>query len=228
MGKKNAVGYNADVSQAAYEVVGNNAGGLSLSAIQAAMKTAVVVDIVSGDAKDDVAGVGARTLGVTFLDGDYVEKYEVVTMDGTTDVELNGGVAVHAVLKMRVLSAGTENDNAGVITAENVGNDVIAAIAASVNCTQQATLAVPANRNYVVEKITTQISGSATLCNVKLTEIDESGLAYDLVVAPALSSGGDTSIEVNITVLEKKVLLLQGITTAADDSMTCAILGRIR
>lgn len=99
--------------------------------------------IVSGDAKDAAAGVGARTMRIYGLDGDYAEVTEDVTLNGTTPVNTTNSYT--RINRMIVLTAGSEGDNAGAITATAASDSTVtASIGAGFNQTLQAIYCVPA------------------------------------------------------------------------------------
>lgn len=75
--------------------------------------TAVAMELVSDSASDTLAGVGARTVTIDYLDSTYTSKTTVVSLNGTTAVALPENVL--RVNNLRVATAGTVGGN-------NVGN----------------------------------------------------------------------------------------------------------
>ena len=82
---------------------------------------AVKLKVSSDNAADDSpSGVGARTVVVEGLDGNYAEISETVTLDGTTPVETDATfLRTH---RMYVATAGTGLTNTGVIYAADTGD----------------------------------------------------------------------------------------------------------
>jgi hypothetical protein len=72
-------------------------------------------EILSSDTNDTSAGTGAQTVVIQYLDDNYVEQAEVLTMNGTTAVDF---VAIDAFRFRRALvfTAGSGDINAGDIT----------------------------------------------------------------------------------------------------------------
>ena len=103
--------------------------------------------IVSADAKDDGTGVGLRTIQVTGLVNQTAADAstgritdETVTMDGTTAVTMTNHFSF--IYSIRGLTAGSETDNAGAITAKH-GTDDIAVMLAGENRTEMGVMVVP-------------------------------------------------------------------------------------
>lgn len=98
--------------------------------------------IVSDDAADVAAGTGARTVKLWWLDGDYVEQSDTVTMTGATPVV----VAASALRFIRalVVTAGSGGQNAGPL-AVKIGATVVGQINdTGYNQTLQSHYTVPA------------------------------------------------------------------------------------
>lgn len=106
--------------------------------------TAVAVEVVAGgDAADDAAGTGARTVRVEGVDGSFTPH--------VCDLSLNGVLASapSALLFLRVnraflLTAGALEVNVADVQIGQVGGDVLAVIPADYGQTQQAIVVVPA------------------------------------------------------------------------------------
>jgi len=127
-------GYNADVSTASETIW--DGGGLYPWPSAAAVTT-----IVSTDVKDTSAGVGARTVRVYGLDADYKAIDEIATLNGDTAVTLANDYL--RCFRMKVLTAGSELDNAGSIQVKH-STTVIAQISAGYNQTLMAVYTIPA------------------------------------------------------------------------------------
>ena len=87
------------------------------------------IDIVSADANDDgsPAGTGAQTVRVTYLDDDFNQAYEDVTMNGTTEVELTEQ-NISFIQKAEITASGTGLASAGAITLADVTGGGVHAI----------------------------------------------------------------------------------------------------
>lgn len=127
-------GYNADVGTSSETVW--DAGGLYPWPSAAAATT-----IVSTDVKDTSDGVGARTVQVYGLDEDYKQIDETAILNGTSAVTLTNDYL--RCFRMKVLTAGSELDNAGSIQVKH-STTVIAQISAGYNQTLMAVYTVPA------------------------------------------------------------------------------------
>ena len=127
-------GANADIGTAS-ETVWDGGGLYPWPA------AAVTTTIVSTDVKDTSDGVGARTVHVYGLDSDYKKIDEEVTLNGTSAVTLTNDYL--RCFRMKVLTAGSENDNAGSLQVKH-STTVIAQISAGYNQTLMAVYTVPA------------------------------------------------------------------------------------
>ena len=151
-------------------------------AIWVAPAAAVAHNIVSTDTDDDGApvGAGARTVKVYGLtDWDTAEVSETIIMNGTTDVlTANAYVIIH---RMKVLTKGATDINAGVITATT--NNVAATVTAQINIgegqTQMAIYGVPSTKTAFlasyyascVKRTTTTVSISLLMNPTPDTEL---------------------------------------------------------
>lgn len=117
--------------------------------------TATVVSVVSASADDDAAGTGARTLEIQGLDGDYALLTETIDLDGTTTVTTTNTFL--RIFRMRVLTAGTGETNAGNITA-TINSLQVARIAADAGQTLMAVYTVPAGKFAYLLKIMASVS----------------------------------------------------------------------
>ena len=82
--------------------------------------SAVAMEIVSSDSEDDDAanGDGMRTCQVDYLESATSTKYtrELVSLDGTTPVALNGGNPIYRCNRVVGVTAGDTESNEGTIT----------------------------------------------------------------------------------------------------------------
>lgn len=104
------------------------------------------IDIVSADAADDgsPAGTGANTVTITYLDDNFNQATEVLTMNGTTEVEITEQ-NVAFVQKAEITTTGSGLASAGAITIADVtGGGVHAVIDAGAPETGNCQWMVPA------------------------------------------------------------------------------------
>jgi len=97
------------------------------------------IDVVSASAADDDGSTGATSVTVTYLDDSFNQATEVITMNGTTEVEMTEQ-NISFIQKAEVTTSGTGLAAAGAITIADVtGSGVHAVIDAgskeSGNCT---------------------------------------------------------------------------------------------
>ena len=97
------------------------------------------IDVVSASAADDDGSTGATSVTVTYLDDSFNQATEVITMNGTTEVEMTEQ-NISFIQKAEVTTSGTGLAAAGAITIADVtGGGVHAVIDAgskeSGNCT---------------------------------------------------------------------------------------------
>ena len=117
--------------------------------------TAGTVTLVSASTDDTSAGTGARTVEVQGLDENYLPLTETFTMNGTTNVV--GSSSFLRVFRMRVLTAGTGEINAGNITA-SIGGSNVARILADKGQTLMAVYTVPAGKSGYLTKFQGSLS----------------------------------------------------------------------
>lgn len=144
----NKFGYNESVGSS-YEVV-SDLGSAHYPT------SAATASIVSASTADTAAGTGARTVEIQGLDGNYEELTEVVTMNGTAAVSTTGSFL--RIFRMRVVTAGTGETNAGNITA-TIGSNV-ARILAGQGQTLMAIYTVPKGKTAFFMKFQGSISKS--------------------------------------------------------------------
>jgi hypothetical protein len=105
---------------------------LCLTGVYKTPTSGVALEILSSSANDDAVGTGARTVSVQGLGSDWTLLEEIVTMDGTTPVDLVNTFT--RVFSLMVLTTGTyatqtQGSHAGTITLrEDGGGDTWAQI----------------------------------------------------------------------------------------------------
>lgn len=108
--------------------------------------------IVSGDAADATAGIGARTVVVRGLDADYNIIQETVTMNGTTHVLTTKSFL--RVFNAWVSAVGATGYNEGAITVKNTVEDNTLAVIAIQECESHACIwTVPAGEKAYITNI---------------------------------------------------------------------------
>lgn len=138
-------GLNPNVGLAAFEDIWG-VGGLLVQPV-----AGETWEIVSTDANDTLAGTGARTVIVAYLDTDYIERTQEIEMNGITPVSLAGSDQFrHAA--SAVLSVGSGKKNAGDIFIRNSsGGTNRSVILTADNITQDSHYTVPAGKSlYLV------------------------------------------------------------------------------
>jgi hypothetical protein len=124
-------GYNADVDNAAEEMIWSVGGDMTF------LDSASTMSFVSSSTADDVGGTGATGVVVYGIDANRKEQIEVVFLDGTTPVVTTSTWL--GINRMSVYACGSGKENAGNITATSVtGSYLQAEIPAGEGSTQQA------------------------------------------------------------------------------------------
>ena len=105
--------------------------------------TAQSLEVISGSTDDTALGSGARTITLIGLDADYQEQTEVIILNGTTPVAIDGTwLRVH---RCSVTTAGSGNVNAGLISVRIAGGGTtLLVIGAGNGQTLMAVYTVPA------------------------------------------------------------------------------------
>ncbi len=124
--------------------------------------------IASSNANDTAAGTGARKIRVVFLNTAMVEKEEIVTLNGTTGVNM-AALDVALLQKMEATEVGSNGGNVGTIsiyTQINKGGSVWGSIAAGESQTYWAHHYVPAGKTCYILNVSvgsTVVGGWATV-----------------------------------------------------------------
>lgn len=171
---------NRNFGRTCYKFVLTYAGTFSngYTAISAANEvfngtsTAAKLWVVSNDAKDTVAGVGAQKVTLIGIDSTGAFATEEVSMAGATDVQTT--TTWQRVLHMFVSQVGSENDAAGTIILEddNLATHTYLTIAAGNNDSDGCIIYIPANyAAQITECIlhTTAITAASRGCSVDAT-----------------------------------------------------------
>ena len=148
------------------------------------------VAIVSSSADDTAAGIGARTLTVTGLNGSYVEVEETVTLNGTTPV--NTANSYFIVSRMIVATAGTSATAIGTISSvsNGTGTPTFPGIIIGANQTQFCIYQVPTAYTLYLWNYAAGVSGGTT-AEVNLMAKPFGGV-YNLKGQVQLNSAGSS------------------------------------
>jgi hypothetical protein len=117
-----------------------------------AFLAAVTRPIVASTSTSDVmtSGTGAWQVMVVYLDASYVEKTELVNLNGTTDVVMTA-TDVFRVNALFVVSTGTGLKAAGIITVKNNGKTLtLSSILAGENIAKQIVYTVPVGKTLEI------------------------------------------------------------------------------
>lgn len=136
------------------------------------LSAAKLMTVSSDNPADDAAGTGARTVQIFGLDANYVEINETVTLVSTTAVTTTQ--AFLRVFRMQVLTAGSGEENAGVVytgastVAAGVPSEKYAAISAGENQSLMAIWTVPAGKTAFMRRLTACTGATAADLGVLL------------------------------------------------------------
>jgi hypothetical protein len=124
-----------------------------------------------GDAADDVAGLGARTISIDFLDENWNEVTEVLS---TAGIVASASTTANCIRlnRVRVETSGTYHaSNTGAITIEQETSGLVMSyLAAGTGVSEQALYSVPAGKTIYVTKISASV-GAANSATIKLLQV---------------------------------------------------------
>ncbi len=118
------------------------------------LSSSETMDIVSTSTDDDgnPEGIGAHQMAIRGVDDNYVPIAEIVTLDGTSVVVTTQSYL--RVNRMIILSAGSNDSNAGDITATSTGSGTIQAeIKANNGVTTKSQLTIPVGQRLFVTSL---------------------------------------------------------------------------
>lgn len=138
------VGYNGDVDDVRedmWELGGSYvfppAGGIQMK-------------MVSSSANDTAAGTGARTVDIHYLDANYAEQTEMLTLNGITAVN-TVATNILRINDIHVMTTGTGLNSAGNLSLTNItGTVTYGYISATNNALRQLIYTVPAGKDLYV------------------------------------------------------------------------------
>ena len=127
---------------------------------------AATTTVVSDDVNDTAAGTGARTVHVQGLDANYMELTQIVTMNGTTPVELGTDlIRVHRAWTGEA-GAHANGNNVGNIDIKH-GATIIGRITAGWGQTQMCLYTAPADKTmYICKWVTSAHFAGASAGNL--------------------------------------------------------------
>lgn len=187
--------------------------------------------IVSDSANDTAAGTGARTVTVTGVTSTYALASEVLTLNGTTAVNMAGSYI--GINSMTVETAGSNGINAGNIYVGTGGPSAgkptavvdcmipgTSPIATNVHCCAMYT--VPASYRVVILDLFANLCNVASAATAPTQTISYEtstnlGLKRRRVLASTTLTGGPVFLPtLNLTLPEKTQFALFGASTAAN------------
>ncbi len=125
--------------------------------------TAQQMEVISSSASDAAAGTGARTVHLHYLDANYAEQVETVTMNGVTAVATSA-TNILRILDFHVATAGSGLVNAGNIDVRNLADTPIySRIATGENTAHTAVYTIPASSTAYL--ICASFSAGAAVAN---------------------------------------------------------------
>lgn len=118
------------------------------------------MEVVSSSGDDAAAGTGARTVRIWYLDSDFVQHEDTVTLNGVTAVPTNA-TDIFRVNAFRVETAGTGNVAAGNIDIRNLADTPIySRIPATLTSARNAIYTVPKDNTLYITQVTYSIGSS--------------------------------------------------------------------
>lgn len=110
----------------------------------------VQMRIASTSASDEAAGTGARTIKLSYLDANYIQISETITLNGTTPVN-TVATNILRIRDMSVKTAGSGDASAGTISLTSTnGSITYSRMASDVNRARHSFFTVPAGKRAFV------------------------------------------------------------------------------
>ena len=174
--------------------------------------TAVFQPVVaSSNAVDAAAGTGARTIRVSYLDGDYAEQSEIVTLNGTTNVTM-AAEDVLRIQDVRVVTAGSGGVTAGNITVKNA-DATVGYIGAGYNCNRQGVFTVPAGRRLFIVGVKLSATHTASNKRAILAITRRTGAIFNTLWEAAMPDGAfEESFSFPLILPEKTDFFCRGVS----------------
>lgn len=180
-------GHNADIDDGAQEDVWEPGGELSY------LSSAETMEIASTSADDAAAGTGARTVMIQGVDDDGLFISEVVTLNGTSNVQTSNSYL--RVNLMNILTAGSAGWNVGDLTAT-------ATTAATIQDEMDATEGFSQSSHYTVPAGKTAFLTQVELNAAKLSGGGVPEIEFKAMFRPfggAWHQGFDKTLDTSVT-----------------------------
>jgi len=157
------IGYNGDIGNTEEDV-------WTVGGIYTWPTGAMGMEVVSTDNTNDKAGgTGALTVTISYLDANYIEKSDTVTLNGTTAVPTTA-TDIFRVQNFRVSSTGTSGHAAGTISLRHLSDTPIySQIQANYTRASNICWTVPAGKTLYVTSITMAAGSTVTGRHVRMT-----------------------------------------------------------
>lgn len=168
---------------------------------------AAVVSVASQNTNDDAAGSGLLTATIDYLDADYVQAVETITLDGQTAV--TSSASMLRVNGFRNASAGSGKVNAGIVT---VTQDAGAAALTGVTATKATPAVLSKSSHGLVDGDVVLITGMAEMTELngrvfEVNQINATTFSLQQFDGSDLDSAGFGSAETTGGTVDKHVLL---------------------
>jgi len=150
------------------------------------------MEVVSSSADDTAEGTGARTVKIWYLDDEFNEKSEIVTLNGVTPVATTA-TDIYRVNAFRVLTAGSGGAPAGNIDIRNLADTPIySRIPIGLNRARNSIYTVPKSKTLYINALTFSSGNSTggTYCRFTLrAKYDDIGSAASSLFYPYYEIG---------------------------------------
>ncbi len=159
-------------------------------------------EIASLSPNDTLAGTGARTVLINYLDDSYVEQSAVVNLNGVTAVQV--ATDCFRPVGMVVIASGTSKHNEGLLTLQvAAGGNPRGFIKPTVSLGQDTYNTVPAGKTLVLVKVSPYV-GKDDSGNLRgLLELFGANTIIESGIFPAYQNTYDIEFEIPIAVPEK-------------------------
>jgi hypothetical protein len=143
------------------------------------------MELYSSSPNDDVGNTGVQTIYINYLDGNYIEKQEIVNLDGTT-VVLTVATDIFRIQNFRAYAVGTNGKAVGTIEIRNIANTpVYSYISPGYTRARNTCWTVPANKTLYITQIAFSVGDKTGGKAVRFT----TRATYDNARAAALPAG---------------------------------------
>lgn len=183
--------------------------------------------IVSGSADDAAEGTGARTVQIYGLVAGFLRQTEVITLDGTTPVDLANNYL--RIFRAKVLTAGSGETNAGALTIA-VGGTTVAQILAGEGQTLMAIFTTAAGESMRLVSWFASIVGKTAGKAEVVLQMRTDGGAWQtkMVVQITDAFGLNYTFPVPFIVPPKTDIRVRVTDVAANDTEVSATFGLVQ